>query len=67
LWSLSGEDPLGSSFGSPFEAVEARKQRKMIQAAQYFLHELDQRDALRCRHFLAGRSSEEEHIKTPLK
>ncbi len=35
------------SFGSPFEAVEARKQRKMIQAAQYFLHEkkLDQRDA----------------------
>lgn len=35
------------SFGSPFEAVEARKQRKMIRAAQYFLHEkkLDQRDA----------------------
>lgn len=35
------------SFGSPFEAVEARKQRKMIQAAQYFLHahKLDQRDA----------------------
>ena len=35
------------SFGSPFEAVEARKQRKMIQAARYFLHEkkLDQRDA----------------------
>ena len=35
------------SFGSPFEAVEARKQRKMIQAAQNFLHErkLHQRDA----------------------
>jgi putative endonuclease len=35
------------SFGSPFEAVEARKQRKMIQAAQYFLHErnLEQRNA----------------------
>ena len=35
------------SFGTPFEAVEGRKQRKMIQAAQYFLHEhkLDQRDA----------------------
>ena len=34
-------------FGTPFEAVEARKQRKMIQAAQYFLHDkkLDQRDA----------------------
>ncbi len=26
-------------FGSPFEAVELRKQRKMIQAAQYFLAE----------------------------
>ena len=35
------------SFGSPFEAVEARKQRKMIQAARFFLHErkLHQRDA----------------------
>ena len=35
------------SFGSPFEAVEARKQRKMIQAAQFFLHQhkLHQRDA----------------------
>ena len=35
------------SFGSPFEAVEARKQRKMIEAARVFLHErrLDQRDA----------------------
>ena len=26
-------------FGSPFEAVERRKQRKMIQAARFFLHE----------------------------
>lgn len=35
------------SFGSPFEAVEARKQKKMIGAAQYYLHEhkLHQRDA----------------------
>ena len=35
------------SFGSPFEAVEAHKQHKMIQAAQFFLHErkLHQRDA----------------------
>jgi putative endonuclease len=34
-------------FGSPFEAVETHKQRKMIQAAQFFLHErkLEQRDA----------------------
>jgi putative endonuclease len=34
-------------FGSPLEAVEFRKQRKMIQAAQFFLHEkkLHQRDA----------------------
>ena len=37
----------GQTFGSPFEAVEFRKQRKMIQAAQYFLAEkkLQQRDA----------------------
>src|SRR6266850_1378819 len=37
----------GHGFGSPFEAVEFRKQRKMIQAAQYFLAEkkLQQRDA----------------------
>jgi len=34
-------------FGSPLEAVEFRKQRKMIQAAQYYLAEkrLQQRDA----------------------
>ncbi|MGH7874560.1 MAG: YraN family protein [Candidatus Binatia bacterium] len=37
----------GQGFGSPLEAVEFRKQRKMIQAAQYFLSEkrLHQRDA----------------------
>jgi putative endonuclease len=37
----------GSGFGSPLEAVEFRKQRKMIQAAQFFLAEkrLEQRDA----------------------
>ena len=37
----------GSGFGSPLEAVEFRKQRKMIQAAQFFLAEkgLQQRDA----------------------
>ena len=37
----------GHGFGSPLEAVEFRKQRKMIQAAQYFLSEkkLHQRDA----------------------
>ncbi len=37
----------GRGFGSPFEAVEFRKQQKMIQAAQYFLNEkkLHQRDA----------------------
>lgn len=37
----------GHGFGSPFEAVEFRKQQKMIQAAQYFLNEkkLYQRDA----------------------
>jgi len=37
----------GYGFGSPFEAVEFRKQQKMIQAAQYFLNEkkLHQRDA----------------------
>ena len=34
-------------FGTPFEAVEARKQRKMIRAAQFFLHAkgLQQREA----------------------
>jgi putative endonuclease len=37
----------GHGFGSPLEAVEFRKQQKMIQAAQYFLNEkkLHQRDA----------------------
>lgn len=37
----------GHGFGSPFEAVEFRKQHKMIQVAQYFLTEkrLHQRDA----------------------
>lgn len=37
----------GPGFGSPLEAVEFRKQRKMIQAAQFFLAEkrLQQRDA----------------------
>ena len=37
----------GHGFGTPFEAVEFRKQRKMIQAAQYFLAQkgLQQRDA----------------------
>jgi putative endonuclease len=37
----------GHGFGSPLEAVAFRKQRKMIQAAQYFLSEkrLHQRDA----------------------
>ena len=37
----------GRGFGSPLEAVEFRKQRKMIQAAQFFLAEkgLQQRDA----------------------
>jgi putative endonuclease len=37
----------GQGFGSPLEAVEFHKQRKMIQAAQYFLSEkrLHQRDA----------------------
>jgi putative endonuclease len=37
----------GQGFGSPLEAVEFRKQRKMIQAAQFFLAEkrLQQRDA----------------------
>jgi putative endonuclease len=37
----------GSGFGTPFEAVEFRKQQKMIQAAQYFLAQkgLEQRDA----------------------
>lgn len=36
----------GHTFGTPLEAVEFRKQRKMIQAAQYFLSEkgLHQRD-----------------------
>ncbi len=34
-------------FGTPLEAVAARKQQKMIRAAQFFLHEkkLHQRDA----------------------
>lgn len=37
----------GHGYGSPLEAVEFRKQRKLIQAAQYFLSEkkLHQRDA----------------------
>ena len=37
----------GDGFGSPVEAVEFYKKRKMIQAAQYFLHQkkLHQRDA----------------------
>lgn len=37
----------GQGFGTPFEAVEFRKQRKIIQAAQFFLVEkgLQQRDA----------------------
>ncbi len=37
----------GHGYGSPLEAVEFHKQRKMIQAAQYFLSEkkLHQRDA----------------------
>jgi len=37
----------GRGFGTPFEAVEFRKQQKMIHAAQYFLAErkLHQRDA----------------------
>lgn len=37
----------GHGFGTPLEAVEFRKQRKMIQAAQFFLAEkkLQQRDA----------------------
>jgi putative endonuclease len=37
----------GRAFGTPFEAVEFRKQQKMTQAAQYFLAQkgLQQRDA----------------------
>jgi putative endonuclease len=37
----------GNTFGTPLEAVEFRKQQKMIQAAQYFLayKGLQQRDA----------------------
>jgi len=37
----------GHGFGTPLEAVEFRKQRKMIQAAQYFLSakKLQQREA----------------------
>jgi putative endonuclease len=37
----------GHRFGTPLEAVEFRKQRKMIQAAQFFLNQkkLYQRDA----------------------
>src|ERR1043166_2986335 len=36
-----------ASFGSPLEAVETRKQRKMIRAAEFFLNEkkLHNRDA----------------------
>lgn len=37
----------GSAFGTPFEAVEYRKQQRMIRAAQFFLAQkgLQQRDA----------------------
>jgi putative endonuclease len=37
----------GSGYGTPLDAVEFRKQRKMIQAAQFFLNakKLSQRDA----------------------
>ena len=51
------------SFGTPFEAVEGRKQRKMIQAAQYFLHEhkLDQRDA----RFEQGEMLADTHDQLP--
>ena len=37
----------GDRFGSPLEAVELRKQRKMVRAAQFFLSQkgLHQRDA----------------------
>lgn len=37
----------GHGFGTPLEAVQPRKQRKMMQAAQFFLSEkkLHQRDA----------------------
>jgi putative endonuclease len=37
----------GERFGSPFEAVESRKQRKMMRAAQFFLTQkgLHQREA----------------------
>ena len=37
----------GNGFGTPFEAVELRKQQKMIQAAQYFIAQkgLQQRDS----------------------
>jgi putative endonuclease len=37
----------GDRFGSPLEAVESRKQRKMMRAAQFFLAQkgLHQRDA----------------------
>ena len=37
----------GNQFGSPLEAVQPRKQRKMMQAAQFFLSQkkLHQRDA----------------------
>lgn len=37
----------GRGFGSPFDAIEARKQRRMIRAAQFFLSQkgLHQRDA----------------------
>jgi putative endonuclease len=57
----------GQGFGTPFEAVEFRKQRKIIQAAQFFLAEkgLQQRDA----RFdvvgvsLVGREPVVEHIE----
>ena len=37
----------GNDFGTPFEAVELRKQQKLIQAAQYFIAQkgLQQRDS----------------------
>jgi putative endonuclease len=57
----------GRGYGSPLEAVEFRKQRKMIQAAQYFLSakKLHQRDA---RFDVVGiswpgRDPEVEHIE----
>lgn len=57
----------GHGFGSPLEAVEFRKQRKMIQAAQFFLAAkgLQQRDArfdVVCVSW-AGREPIVEHIE----